>query len=75
MQYTFNYATCPNRASAQCEIFGANTRCAGTAPTFTLASDHDVFSADFIREVDNLIQHPEIISPILEWISANLFQN
>jgi hypothetical protein len=60
MKNTFHYASSPNQASARCEIFDANTQCAGTAPTFSLASDHDVFSADFIREVDNrLFSLPE----------------
>ncbi len=53
MKRTFSYASCPNRTNARCEIFGANTQCAGTAPTFSQSQDREIFSADFIREVDN----------------------
>ncbi len=53
MKSQFNYASCTNRAHARCEVFGANTQCAGTAQTFTLSHDRGLFSADFMRGVDN----------------------
>lgn len=54
------YASCTNRDDADCILFGANTKSAGTAPTFTNASQREQFSADFIRHVDNkLFSLPE----------------
>lgn len=74
MKTLFSYATCKKRAHARCEIFGANTQCAGTAPTFSLAQDREIFSADFIREVDNrLYSFPENFkSGEHLWDSGNL---
>ncbi|KTD44694.1 arginase family protein [Legionella quateirensis] len=40
---------------AQCILFGANTQKAGTAPTFSKPSERELFSADFIRQVDNTL--------------------
>lgn len=47
------YANSPNYANANSVIFGVNTKCAGTAPTFSSTTDRHEFSADFIRQVDN----------------------
>ncbi|STY31366.1 formimidoylglutamase [Legionella wadsworthii] len=47
------YASSPNYANAHSVLFSVNTQCAGTAPTFSSTSDRNVFSGDFIREVDN----------------------
>lgn len=48
-----NYASSLDCESAQTVIFGIDTKCAGTAPTFSSTSDRNEFSADFIRQVDN----------------------
>ncbi|AUH72222.1 arginase family protein [Legionella sainthelensi] len=48
-----NYASCSDQKMAQAVLFSAKTQCAGTAPTFSLTSPQDEFSADFIRRVDN----------------------
>lgn len=51
------YAGSLDCANAQSVIFGVNTKCAGTAPTFSSTSDRNEFSADFIRQVDNRIKY------------------
>ncbi|KTD41325.1 arginase family protein [Legionella parisiensis] len=48
-----NYATCLDYEKAKAVIFGVNTQCAGTAPTFSCKSKQTEFSADFIRTIDN----------------------
>jgi agmatinase len=54
------YASSSDCANARSVIFSVNTKCAGTAPTFSSTSDRNEFSADFIREVDNrLFSLPE----------------
>jgi arginase family enzyme len=50
-----SYASCLDSDLATCILFGANTKGAGTAPTFSTSTDRDIFSADFIRKVDNLL--------------------
>ncbi|HHF7365448.1 TPA: arginase family protein [Legionella bozemanae] len=55
-----NYATCIDYEKAKTVIFGVNTQCAGTAPTFSSTSNQDEFSADYVRRVDNkLFSLPE----------------
>jgi agmatinase len=68
------YASSPDYDNAQSVVFGVNTKCAGTAPTFSLASDRDEFSADFIRKVDNrLFSLPENFKQGINlWDEGNL---
>jgi len=55
-----NYAQSTDYSKAQAVLFGVDTRCAGTAPTFVTYTKKREFSADFIRNVDNrLFSLPE----------------
>ncbi len=68
------YASSLDCANARSVIFGVNTKCAGTAPTFSSTSDRNEFSADFIRQVDNrLFSLPENFkSGVQLWDEGNL---
>jgi arginase family enzyme len=68
------YAKCANYVKAEAVLFGVETQCAGTAPTFTLAEDRNEFSADYIRRVDNcLYSLPENFDPGYSlWDMGNL---
>ena len=68
------YASSLDWTDAQSVIFGVNTKCAGTAPTFSSTSDRNEFSADFIRHVDNrLYSLPENFkSGVQLWDEGNL---
>jgi arginase family enzyme len=55
-----HYATAKDYENSACVVFGANTKNAGTAPTFHQANSYSYFSADVIRQADNkLFSLPE----------------
>jgi agmatinase len=57
---SLDFAQCKDYEGAQAVVFGVDTQCAGTAPTFVHEPNQKEFSADFIRQVDNqLFSLPE----------------